>query len=96
MNKKEYILTLLDALLDTRPLARGIRVLVSKDLLDDEAMNGLVDIFQDAIKNMTNTVQKQKMEKSVQILEKIKIAEKTAWEKKVEELAGLDKMIEEI
>jgi len=83
-------------LIDVWPLARGIRVLVSKDLLDNEAIDWLADVFKDAIKDMEDKKKKEKMEKSIQILEKIKLAEQSSWSRERGEIEDLSKMIEDI
>ena len=45
MNKKDYILKILDALIGKWAIARGLKILVEGNALDDEAIGGLIDIF---------------------------------------------------
>ena len=96
MNKKEYILTLLNALLDTWPLAKGLKILVESGNLDDKTIDALVDIFKEVIKTVSDKSKKAKLQKGLDFLQKVKEAEMKAKEEDHKDLANLDKMLEGI
>jgi len=93
MNKKQYLITLLDALLDTWPLAQGLKTLVESNTLDDKTLDALTNIFKEAIKNVSDNVKKEKLQKSVAIIEKLKATEE---EHKAEEAEDLEDMIRNV
>jgi hypothetical protein len=64
MTKKEYILKLLDALMGYRPLARGLKILVEGNALDDKTIDTLIDIFSQTINEINDSTLKEKLEKS--------------------------------
>ncbi len=76
MTKKEYILKVIDALMGYRPLARGLKILVEGNALDDATIDSLVDIFAKTIDEINDTEAKTKLQKSKDILEKIKKIER--------------------
>jgi len=71
-DQKKYVLDVLDALLDTWPLAKSLKVLVSTWAFSDETITALVDIFNESIKKVNDNIQKQKLEESLGIIHKIK------------------------
>ena len=68
MTKKEYILKLLDALMGYRPLARGLKILVEGNALDDKTIDTLIDIFSQTIKEIDDAKLTEKLEKSKEYL----------------------------
>lgn len=96
MTKKDYIIKVLDALMGYRPLARGLKILVEGNALNDTTIDSLVDIFSTTIANINNEGAKEKIEKSKNVLEKIK---KIEWEQHLQDkksLEELDQMIKDI
>ncbi len=93
MTKREYILALLSELLDVWPMAKDLKVLVEENSLDDKILDALTNIFQEAVQHITDKAQRERLEKSIQILEKIKQREK---EESEQELNNLDSMLDEI
>jgi len=92
MWKKEYILILLETLSRSWPLAKGLKSLVESSVLGEQAIDVLVQIFTEVIKNIKDKGHKEKLEKSLDILEKIKLLELNSEkedEKKIEELDSL-------
>lgn len=96
MTKKEYILKVLDALVGYWPLARGLKILIDGNALDDKTIDSLVDILSKTIDEIKDGETKEKLQKSKSVLEQLK---KIEWEQHVRDEASLkelDKMIKEI
>ncbi len=95
MTKKDYILTLLDALLEDWPLAAGLKLLVEGDSLDDTTLDTLAGIFKKAVKKVTKEADKEKFERSIEMLQKIKNAEMTHHEKATQADEELDDILDD-
>jgi hypothetical protein len=96
MSKKEYILKVLDALIGYRPLARGLKILVDGNALDEATIDGLVDIFAETIDKIQDGEAKEKLQKSKDVLEKLKKIEREQHIQDTKSLDELDTMIKEI
>lgn len=96
MSKKEYILKVLDALTGYRPLARGLKILVDGNALDDKTIDSLVDIFAKTIDSIQDSEAKTKLQKSKDALEQLKKIEREQHVKDKKSLDELDVMIKEI
>lgn len=72
LTKKEYVLTILNALLEKWPLAKWLKTLVENWSLDDNTINSLVDIFKKVIKNVSNKFKTENLIKWLSTLEKMK------------------------
>lgn len=96
MTKKEYIIKVLDALIGIRPLARGLKILVEGNTLDDTTIDNLVDILAKTIENLEDWEVKEKLQKSKNILEKLKEEEEKQHIMDEESLKELEQMIKEI
>ncbi|EKD24902.1 MAG: hypothetical protein ACD_80C00145G0036 [uncultured bacterium (gcode 4)] len=96
MTKKEYILKILDALTGYRALARGLKILVEGNTLDDTTIDNLVDIFAKTIDEIQDSETKWKLQKSKDVLEKLKKIEREQHMRDEKWLDALDEMIKEI
>ena len=96
MTKKDYILKILDALMGYWPLARGLKMLVEGNILDDKTTNSLVDIFAKTIDEIEDGEAKEKLQKSKNILEQLQKIEQEQHLRDEKSLEGLDEMIKEI
>lgn len=96
MTKKDYILKILDALMGSWPLARGLKILVEGDALDEDTVQKIVDIFAKTIDEIEDSKDKEKLIKSKNALEKLKQIEKEQHLRDEKSLEELDKMIEAI
>lgn len=96
MTKKEYIIKVLDALIGTRPLARGLKILVDGNTLDDTTIDSLVDIFAKTIDSLQDGETKEKLQKSKNILEQLKKIEQESHLRDEKSLEELDQMIQNI
>ena len=70
--KKEYLIKILDALMNKRPLAKWLKKLVESNKIDNKTIDSLIEIFRKVIKNVTNKIKKDKFVKWMSILEKVK------------------------
>lgn len=96
MTKKDYILKILDALMGSWPLARGLKILVEGDTLDEDTVQKIVDIFAKTIDEIEDSKEKEKLIKSKNALEKLKQIEQEQHLRDEKSLGELDKMIEAI
>lgn len=96
MTKKEYILKVLDTLIGYRPLARGLKILMDGNALDDKTIDSLVDIFAKTIDESKDSEAKEKLQKSKDILEKIQKIEREQHLRDQKSLNELDTMIKDI
>ncbi len=93
MDKKAYLLKLLDSLKDVRPLARGFIALIENDDLDEEFLVALKAALENAIRTTTDKFAQAKLQKGVSFLEHMR---KIEAEKKAEDeadLAQLDELL---
>ncbi|MDR0282371.1 MAG: hypothetical protein LBI53_03535 [Candidatus Peribacteria bacterium] len=63
MDKKVYLLKLLDSLKEVWPLARGFIVLIENDDLDDEFLEALKTSLESAIHTTTDKFAQAKLQK---------------------------------
>ena len=96
MSKKEYILKILDSLTGYWSLARGLKILVEGNALDDTTIDSLVDIFAKTIDELQDSEAKTKLEKSKSALEQLKKIEREQHVRDEKSLDELDEMIKEI
>ncbi|MEI6117820.1 MAG: hypothetical protein WCP92_00755 [bacterium] len=96
MNKKDYILKVLDATMDYFPLARGLKILISGEALDDTAIDTLVSILTKTINEINDGEAKKKLQKSKDFLEKLKTIEQQSHLKDEKSIHMLDDMLENI
>ncbi|MCF7835262.1 hypothetical protein K9M48_04455 [Candidatus Gracilibacteria bacterium] len=71
MDKRDCISLVLDKLSAYRPMAKGLKVLLNQDKLDDKTIQGLIAVFEQSIKEATDKKQKDKLQSSLDIIKKI-------------------------
>jgi hypothetical protein len=86
MSQKEYMLIILEALEKDRPIAAGLKVLVANQALDDQSLDALTTIFKSAVNTTSAELTKQKLAKSIQLLEHIKQQEATETQQSAQEV----------
>ena len=96
MSKKEYILKVLDATMEYFPLARGLKILINGDALDDTTIDTLVNILTKTIDEISDGETKRKLEKSKEFLEKLKNIEQESNLKDEKSIEMLDDMLKNI
>jgi len=93
MSKKEYILTILNALLDSRPIAKDLKLLLEHDKLNEDTLNILVKIFQKSIKKVYNKIEKVKLNEWLSQIKEIKNQEKKTENEDKISVSRLDNLI---
>ena len=63
MDKKQYVLRMLDTLQDTWPLAKGLKILINAKPLDETLIDLLITTFKETIKTIDDEKQKDKVRK---------------------------------
>lgn len=96
MSKKEYILKVLEALENKWPIAKWLKILVEGNSFDDVAIDGLIDIFDNMLEQITDKETKDTLLKSKSVLEKIKKIEREQHLQDEKSLEDLDNMIQNI
>jgi len=96
MSKKEYILKVLDATMEYFPLARGLKILINGDALDDTTIDTLVNILTKTIDEISDGEAKRKLQKSKEFLEKLKAIEQESNLKDEKSIEMLDDMLKNI
>ncbi len=96
MTKKDYILKVLDALTGYWPLARGLKILIDGNALDDTSIDNLVNILAKAIKEIEDNETKEKLQKSKNVLERIQKIEREQHNRDEKSLDELNNMIKDI
>ena len=96
MTKKQYILKLLTALQWTWSLAEGLKILVEGNVFDDSTEQALFDILSKAVDEVTDLEAKEKLQKSVAFLQKLKATEMESKKKDEEDIQELDSMLENL
>lgn len=72
MTKKEYILSFLDKVKDIWEPARGFVVLMRHNVLNDEQLDQLFQLFKSIVQSTTDTQKKLKLQEAISRIEKIK------------------------
>jgi len=93
MDKKEYILKLLDMLKDSLPLARWLIILIKNSDVDEQLLDILIKSFQDSIDSITDENVKIQLKKWKEFLEEIKKRELDSKKLDEEDIAKLDDML---
>ncbi len=96
MNQKEYLIKILEQLEPTRSLARWLKILVSGWHLDNNLLDTLIDAIQWAVHTAKTELDKQKLQKSLNALQRMKQMEEETRAKEQQDLNELDKMIENL
>lgn len=94
MNKKEYLLKILTQLEPIRDLAKWLKVLVEQWNLEDNILDILIDAIKWAIHTTKSELAKEKLEKWLNALEKMKDLEQESIEQDKKDLEELDKLID--
>lgn len=75
MTKKDYILTLLDKVKDLWEPARGFAVLLRYDVLNNDQIQQLFELFQSLVNQTLNSQNKYKIQQAMQRVAQINIQE---------------------
>ena len=75
--KKELVIKVLEKLQWHRSMAEWILVLIKSTELNDEIIDWIIGIIRDAVKSTIKNKEKEKLEKTIKKLEKIKEIEES-------------------
>jgi acetolactate synthase small subunit len=93
MDKKQYVLKVLDMLKDSMPLARWFMVLIQNTDVDDEILDTLIHAFQESLKDIQDEELKKKLEKWKTFLEMLKQKEIQSQNLDQEDIKHLDELL---
>ena len=94
MDKKEYLLKILTQLEPIRDLAKGLKILVNEWNLWDDILDTLINAVQWAVSTAKSELDKQKLQKWLDALNKMKQMEEKSKMQDEKDLAELDKLID--
>lgn len=93
MDKKQYVLKVLDLLKDSMPLARWLMVLIKDSNVDEKLIDVLIQSFKDSLKDMKDGELKDKLEKWKDFLEEMQRREADSKKLDEEDIKHLDEML---
>lgn len=96
MDKKEFVLKILDTIKGNRDMAPGLKILVENNALDDKTIDTLVWVFREAAANTENIQAKQALAKWADLIENLHEKESVEHEKDLADLAELEEMFKNI
>ena len=96
MDKKEYLQKILTQLEPIRDLAKWLKILVDEWNLGDDIFDILINAVQWAINTAKSELDKQKLQKWLDALNKMKEMEEESKMQDEKDLEELDKMLENI
>lgn len=94
MDKKVYLLKILTQLEPIRDLAKWLKILVEQWNLDDNVLEVLINAVQWAVSTAKSDLDKQKLQKWLDALEKMKEMEEESKMQDEKDLEELDKLID--
>lgn len=95
MDKKEYLQKILTQLEPIRDLAAGLKILVAEWNLWDEVLDVLISAVQWAVNTAKTDLDKQKLQKWLDVMEKMKQIENESKSQDEMDLSELDRMIDD-
>ena len=93
MDKKQYVLKVLELLKDSMPLARWFMVLIQNTDVDDQILDTLIHAFQESLKDIQDEELKNKLEKWKTFLETLKQKEMESQNLDQEDIKHLDELL---
>ncbi len=94
MDKKEYLLKILTQLEPIRDLAKGLKILVDMGNLDNNTLDVLINAVQWAVSTAKSELDKKKLQKGLNALNKMKQMEEESKMQYEKDLAELDTLID--
>lgn len=96
MDKKQYLSQILTQLEPIRELAKGLKILVEEWNLWDDILDVLIEAVQWAVNTAKSELDKQKLQKWLDALNKMKEMEEESRMQDEKDLEELDKMLANI
>lgn len=93
MDKKTYVLKILDLLKNDWNLADGLMYLVSQNNVDEKVLDILIQILQDAIAKTTDNINKEQLQKANDFFVQLKNAEEQQKQIDQKDIEKLEQMI---
>lgn len=93
MDKKTYVLKILDLLKNDWNLADGLMYLVSQNDVDGKVLDILIQILQDAIAKTTDNINKEQLQKANDFFVQLKNAEEQQKQIDQKDIEKLEQMI---
>ncbi len=84
---------MLDALKDINPITKDMKTIVEADAASDEMIETLIAMLKDIRETITDSIQQQKIDKGIDVLEKIKKLEEAEHIKDEADIAALEQII---
>ena len=95
MDKKEYLQKILTQLEPIRDLASGLKILVDEWNLWDDVLDILINAVQWAVNTAKTDLARQKLQKWLDVMEKMKQIENESKSQDEKDLSELDRMIDD-
>ena len=95
MNKKEYLQKILTQLEPIRDLASGLKILVNEWNLWEDVLDILINAVQWAVNTAKTDLARQKLQKWLDAMEKMKQIENESKSQDERDLSELDRMIDD-
>lgn len=95
MNKKEYLQKILTQLEPIRDLATGLKILVNEWNLWEDVLDILINAVQWAVNTAKTDLARQKLQKWLDAMEKMKKIENESKSQDEKDLSELDRMIDD-
>lgn len=96
MDKKEYLLKVLNQLEPIRDLAKWLKILVDEWNLWDDVLDILIEAVQWAVSTVKSDLDKEKLQRWLEALQKMKEMEDKSRMEDEKDLEDLDNMLENI
>lgn len=93
MNKREYLIKILQQLEPVRSLASGLKFVVQEWILDNDMYDVLIDALKWAILNTKSDLDREKLEKWLNMMEKMKQIELESKAEDEKDLVELDEIL---
>lgn len=93
MDKREYLIKILQQLEPIRNLASGLKFVVQEWILGDDMYDILIDALKWAIQNTKSDLDREKLEKWLNMMERMKQIESESKSQDEKDLAELDEML---
>ena len=94
MDKKQYLIKVLTLLEPVRNLAEWLKILVEEWNLEDDVLDVLINAVQWAVNTASSEVAKGKLQKWLEMLERMKQMESESEVQDEKDLAELDRMLD--
>jgi len=96
MNKKEYVIKVLDMLKNSFPLALGLKYFVENADVDNRFLDTMIDVIQKSMDGIADGLEKQKLERSMNFLQQLKQQELSEKEMDQKDIDKLDELLSNI